>query len=80
MVAVIQVKLNTTETLSIENIYNPCDVPERYAVDVKNIFAALDLIDIDREPEELWQEVEAIVKDEAEKNIAKLESQRRVIR
>ena len=78
LVAVIQVKLNTTETLSIENIYNPCDVPERYAVDVKNIFAALDLID--REPEELWQEVEAIMKDEAEKNIAKLESQRRVIR
>ena len=35
----------------------------------KNRFAALDLID--REPEELWQEVEAIVKDEAKNNISK---------
>ena len=52
-----------------ENRYNLCDIPERYAVEVKNRFAALDLID--REPEELWQEVEAIVKDEAKNNIPK---------
>ena len=46
-----------------------CDIPERYTEEVKNRFAALDLID--REPEELWQEVEAIVKDEAKNNIPK---------
>ena len=62
-VATTQVKLKKTKKPEIENKYNVCDIPERYAVQVKNIFAALDLID--REPEELWQEVEAIVKDEA---------------
>ena len=37
------------------------------------------ILNIDREPEELWQEVEAIVKDEAKNNIPKArKSQRRV--
>ena len=39
------------------------------AVEVKNGFAALDLIV--REPEELWKEMEAFVKDEAKHNIPK---------
>ena len=53
----------------IENRYNLCDIPERYAVEVMNRFAALDLID--REPEELWQEVEAIVKLRSQKQNTK---------
>ena len=69
LVATIQVKLKKTKKPDIENKYNLCDIPEWYAVEVKNRFAALDLID--REPEELWQEVEAIVKDEAKNNIPK---------
>ena len=69
LVATIQVKLKKTKKPDTENRYNLCDIPERYAVEVKNRFAALDLID--REPEELWQEVEAIVKDEAKNNIPK---------
>ena len=64
LVATIQVKLKKTKKPEIENRYNLCDIPERYAVEVKNRFAAL-------EPEELWQEVEAIVKDEAKNNIPK---------
>ena len=67
LVATIQVKLKKTKTPYIENRYNLCDIPERYAVEVKNRFAAMDLIY--REPEELWQEVEAIVTDEAKNNI-----------
>ena len=69
LVATIQVKLKKTKKPEIENRYNLFDIPERYAVEAKNRFAALDLID--REPEELWQEVEAIVKDEAKNNIPK---------
>ena len=69
LVATIQVKLKKTKKLEIENRYNSCDIPERYAVEVKNRFAALDLIYT--EPEELWKEVEAIVKDEAKNNITK---------
>ena len=69
LVATIQVKLKKMKKPETENRYNLCDIPERYAVEVKNRFAALDLID--REPEELWQEVEAIVKDEAKNNIPK---------
>ena len=69
LVATIQVKLKKTKKPEIENRYNLCDIPERYAVEVMNRFAALDLID--REPEELWQEVEAIVKDEAKNKIPK---------
>ena len=69
LVATIQVKLKKSKKSEIENRYNLCDIPERYAVEVKNRFAELDLID--REPEELWQEVEAIVNDEAKDNIPK---------
>ena len=69
LIATIQVKLKKTKTHEIENRYNLFDIPERYAVEVENRFATLDLID--REPEELWQEVEAIVKDEAKNNIQK---------
>ena len=69
LVATIQVKLKKTKKPEIENRYNLFDIPERYAVEVKKRFAALDIID--REPEELWQEVEAIVKDEAKNNIPK---------
>ncbi len=69
LVAIIQVKLKKTKNPEIENRYNLCDTPERYAVEVKNRFAPLYLID--REPEELWQEVEAIVKNEAINNIPK---------
>ena len=45
LVATIQVKLKKTKKPEIENRYNLCDIPERYAVEVKNIFAALDLIE-----------------------------------
>ena len=69
LVKSIQVKLKKTKKPEIENRYNLCDIPERYAVEVMNRFAALDLID--REPEELWQEVDAIVKDEAKYKIPK---------
>ena len=69
LVAAIQVKLKKMKTPEIENRYNFCDIPERYAEEVKNRFAALYLMD--REPEELWQEVEAIVKNEAINNIPK---------
>ena len=68
LVAIIQVKLKTKKP-EIENGYNLCDIPESYAVEVKNRFAALALID--REPEELWQELKAIVKDEPKNNIPK---------
>ena len=70
LVATTQVKLKKTKQPEIENKYNVCDIPERYAVQVKNRFAALDLIDREQ-PEELWQEVEAIVKDEAKNNVPK---------
>ena len=40
----IQVKLKKTTNPDIENRYNLCDIPERYAVGIKNIFAALDHI------------------------------------
>ena len=76
LVATIQVKLKKTKKPETENRYNLRDIPERYAVEVKNRFAALDLIY--REPEELWQEMEAIVKDEAKTTHEKLETQRRV--
>ena len=69
LVATIQVKLKKTKKPEIENKYNLCGIPERYAVEVNNRFAALHLID--REPKELWQEVEAIVKDEAKNDIRK---------
>ena len=68
-VATIQVKLKKTKKHEIENRYNLCDIPERCSVEVKNRFAALDLIE--REPEEPWQDVEAIVKNEAKNNIPK---------
>ena len=45
LVATIQVKLKKMRTPDIENRYNLCDIPERYAVEVNNRFAALDLID-----------------------------------
>ena len=51
LVATIQVKLEKTKKPEIENRYNLCDILEMYAVEVKNRFAALDIID--REPEEL---------------------------
>ncbi len=35
LVATIQVKLKKTKTPEIENRYNLCDIPERYAVEVK---------------------------------------------
>ena len=44
LVATIQVKLKKTKKPETENKYNLCDIPERYAVEVKNRFAALDLI------------------------------------
>ena len=69
LVAIIQVKMKKTKKPDIENKYNLCDTPERYAVEVNNRFAALYLIY--RAPEELWQEMEAIVKDEAKNNIPK---------
>ena len=75
LVATIQVKLKKTKKPEIEITYNLCDIPERYAVEVKNRFVALD--HIDREPEELWQEVEDIVKDEAKNNIAKARTPRK---
>ena len=53
LVATIQVKLKKTKKHEIENRYNLCDIPERYAVEVKNRFAALDLID--REPGRRWR-------------------------
>ena len=71
----IQVKLKKTNKPEIENRYNLCAIPERYAVEVKNRFAALYLID--REPEELWQEVEAIVKGEAKNNIPKVRKRKK---
>ena len=40
LVAIIQVKLKKTKKPEIENRYNLCDIPERYAVEVKNRFAA----------------------------------------
>ena len=42
LVVTIQVKLKKTKTPEIENNYNSCDIPERYAVEVKNRFHAFD--------------------------------------
>ena len=69
LVATIQVKLKKTKQPEIEHRYNLCDISDRFVVRVKNRFTALNLIY--REPEELWQEVEAIVQDEAKNNIPK---------
>ena len=39
LVATIQVKLKKTKKPEIENMYNLCDIPERNAVEIKNIFS-----------------------------------------
>ena len=43
------------------------NIPHKYKVEVKNRFDALNLID--REPEELWQEIRDIINDETKRNI-----------
>jgi exonuclease III len=43
------------------------NIPYKYKVEVKNRFDALNLID--KEPEELWQEIRDIINDETKRNI-----------
>ena len=54
-------KVSKTTKLNVQNI------PHSYNVEIKNTFAELELIG--REPEELWQEIHQIIREEAKKNI-----------
>ncbi|CAF4391546.1 unnamed protein product, partial [Rotaria magnacalcarata] len=67
LIAKFQMKLKTTSKTARPARYNLSNIPRKYAVEVKNSFDGLDLID--REPEELWSKVRDIIKDEANKNI-----------
>ncbi|CAF2127266.1 unnamed protein product [Rotaria magnacalcarata] len=55
---------NTTSKAIKPNLQN---IPYSYNVEVKNRFAELELVN--REPEELWQEIHQIIYEEAKRNI-----------
>ncbi|PIK55852.1 hypothetical protein BSL78_07243 [Apostichopus japonicus] len=57
------------------NKYSLNEIPERYSIEVKNSFAALDLTE--RKPDELWQEVEDIIKKAADRNIPRAKKQKK---
>ncbi|CAF2189429.1 unnamed protein product [Rotaria magnacalcarata] len=75
LIAKFQIKLKTTSKTARLARYNLSSIPRKYAVEVKNSFDGLDLID--RESEELWSKVRDIIKDEANKNIPNTKTPRR---
>ncbi|CAF1350439.1 unnamed protein product [Rotaria magnacalcarata] len=76
LIAKFQMKLKTKSKTARSARYNLTNISHKYAVEVKNRFDGLDLID--REPEELWSKVRDIIKDKANKNIPNTKTPKKV--
>ncbi|XP_071821535.1 craniofacial development protein 2-like [Apostichopus japonicus] len=75
LVAIIHIKLRKVKKQDRVKKYSLNEIPERYSIEVKNSFAALDLTE--RKPDELWQEVEDIIKKAADRNIPRAKKQKK---
>lgn len=67
LVAGICIKLRKTKRATLPNRYDLENISEEYITEVKNRFSALELLE--RQPEELWEEIRDTIKEEAKKHI-----------
>jgi exonuclease III len=70
LVAGMRIKLKKVNRTSLPKRYDLENIPAKYAIEVRNRFSALDTVE--RNPEELWEEISEIVKEEAKRNIPTL--------
>ncbi|KAG1652592.1 Craniofacial development protein 2 [Nymphon striatum] len=69
LISEIRLKLKKVKRSKTVTKYDLHTIPEQYRVETRNRFAALNIEE--KDPDELWQEVDNVVKEEAEKHIPK---------
>ena len=77
LISKIRLRLKNVPKSKASVRYNVQEIPVVYGVQISNRFAALSEMDMDREPNELWEEVRDIVKEEARNHIPKLKRARK---
>src|SRR5271155_2310877 len=75
LAAKLQLKLKRVKKVNLPQRYDLQNIPMEYNIQVKNKFNALNLVD--REPDELWQEIKTIVTDAAVKHIPSAKCKKR---
>ena len=74
LVAGIRVKLKKIKRVALPKRYDLENIPEKYTLEVKNRFKALDLLE--RQPDELWGEIKHIIEEEAKEKVPIIKKQK----